>query len=225
MTWVKICGQRTPAEIEAAAGADAMGLVVEYPAEVPWNLTRDEAAERVGLIPNEVEVVAVVGGDPDVVVEIADRVRPDWVQLHADEPIADTATIVAAMHERGVQVIKALRFDIETGMCRNGADPVMLAHELVAIGVDRLLVDSVSAARVAGTGARVNRDTARRIVEEAGVPVILAGGLTPDNVAEAIGEVRPFGVDVISGVEGPDHHKDAALVEAFISAVRTVPEV
>lgn len=220
MTWVKICGQRTREEFAAAAGADAMGLVVEYPADVPWNLTQDEAAERIALIPDGVEVVAVVGGDPDTVAEIVDRVRPDWVQLHADEPIGDTATIVAAMHERGVQVIKALRFDVDTGLCRTGTDPVLVANELAAIGVDRLLVDSVSSTRVAGTGARVNRDTARRIVEAATVPVILAGGLNPDNVAEAIAEVQPFGVDVISGVEGADHHKDPALVAAFLAAVR-----
>lgn len=220
MTWIKICGQRTQAEIEAAAAADAMGFVVEYPTEVPWNLTRDEAAAVLPLVPEGIETVAVVGPEHDRIIAIAESLRPDWVQLHADEPPDETARIIAAMRQRGVRVIKALRFDTGTGLCRGGDDPVEVAARLVADGVDRLLVDSVSSAKAAGTGARVRPDTARQIIESADVPVILAGGLTPGNVAAVIEEVRPWGVDVISGVEGPGHHKDPERVRAFIEAVR-----
>lgn len=220
MTWIKVCGQRTPAEIEAAAAADAMGFVVEYPADVPWNLTREEAAAVLPLVPDGVETVAVVGHDHDRIVAIVDALRPGWVQLHADEPPQKTARIITAMHERGVGVIKALRFDTETGLCRGGDDPVEVAARLVSDGVDRLLVDSVSSGKVAGTGARVRTETARQIIESAGVPVILAGGLNPGNVAAVIDETGPWGVDVISGVEAAGHHKDPDRVRAFIDAVR-----
>lgn len=220
MTWVKICGQTTPDEIAAAAEADAMGFVVEYPADVPWNLTRRAAAALLRLTPPGVERVAIVGDDYDQIVAIVDEVQPDSVQLHADEPIAETARIAAAMHKRGIKVIKALRFDVDTGLSRHGGDPVEVAQQLIDAGVDRLLVDSVSSAKAAGTGTPVNHDTARRIVAASSVPVVLAGGLNPGNVAEVIAQVQPWGVDVISGVEGPGHRKDPELVRQFIAAVR-----
>lgn len=220
MTWIKVCGQTTPLEIAAAAEADAMGFVVEYPADVPWNLSRGAAAALMRLTPPNIERVAIVGDDYAQIVAIVDEVQPDSVQLHADEPITETARITAAMHERGIRVIKALRFDVETGLSRHGGDPVEVAQQLIDAGIDRLLVDSVSATKAAGTGQPVDHATAQRIVAASSIPVVLAGGLTPENVAAVIQQVEPWGVDVISGVEGPGHRKDPELVRAFISAVR-----
>lgn len=226
MTWAKICGLCRPDDVTlcAEAGADALGFVVDYPADVPWNLSLAEAAALMDLVPPGVERVAVVGDEPEAVLAIADALRPDLVQLHADEAPATTALLVRELHARGVRVAKALRFDVVSGALVSRhplpADPVVAARHHAARGVDLVLVDSVSTSRPAGTGRTVDLAVARAIRQRAGVPVVLAGGLNAGNVAAVIASVDPFGVDVISGVEEPVGRKDAGQVRAFLSAVR-----
>lgn len=226
MTWAKICGICHADDVATCleAGADALGFVVDYPADVPWNLSVDEAAALMASVPAGVERVAVVGDDPDQVLTIADALHPELVQLHADEPPATTSVLVEALHARGIRVAKALRFDVDTGALRSRhalpASPVLAARDYAAMGVDVVLVDSVSAHRPAGTGRTVDLSVARSIRQQLDVPVVLAGGLRADNVAAAIGIVEPFGVDVISGVERPVGRKDPDLVRAFLAAVR-----
>ena len=226
MTWAKICGLCHPDDVTTCvdAGADALGFVVDYPAEVPWNLTVERARELMALVPAGVERVAVVGDDPDQVLSIAEALRPDLVQLHADEDPATTARLVQGLHALGVRAAKALRFDVDSGalLTRHElpADPVATARSYVAMGVDVLLVDSVSATHPAGTGRTVDLSVAAAVRRGAGVPVVLAGGLRADNVAAAVAAVEPYGVDVISGVEEPVGRKDPARVRAFMTAVR-----
>lgn len=226
MTWAKICGICHPDDVAlcAEAGVDALGFVVDYPADVPWNLTVEHAGELMALVPRGVERVAVVGGDSGQVLSIADALGPDLVQLHGNEGLATTARLVVGLHVTGARVMKALRFDVTSGALRGDPglpdDPVAAAHCYVDAGVDVLLVDSVGAGRPAGTGRTVDFGVARSIREAVGVPVVLAGGLSADNVAAAICGVEPFGVDVISGVENPVARKDPARVRAFLSAVR-----
>lgn len=230
VTWAKICGICHAADVQTCveAGADALGFVVDYPADVPWNLSVDTAATLMAAVPPGVERVAVVGDDPHQVLGIAEALRPDLVQLHADESPATTARLVEALHARGIRVAKALRFDVDSGALPSRHDlpdsPVEAARRYVAVGVDVVLVDSVSAHRPAGTGHTVDLTMARMIREQLDVPVVLAGGLRADNVAAAVATVGPFGVDVISGVEGPVGRKDPARVRAFLAAVRSRSE-
>lgn len=226
MTWAKICGICHADDVATCvdAGADALGFVVDYPVEVPWNPTVEAARELMALVPAGVERVAVVGADPDQVLSIAEALHPDLVQLHADEDHATTARLVEGLHALGVRVAKALRFDVDSGALLTRHDvpetPVATARLYAALGVDVLLVDSVSRDRPAGTGRTVDFRMARTIRDGAGIPVVLAGGLRADNVAAAITAVEPYGVDVISGVEEPVGRKDPARVRAFLAAVR-----
>lgn len=228
MTWVKLCGLTSLGEVAmcASAGADALGFVVEYPAEVPWNLTLGEARELVAAVPAGVERVMVAGDDAGLVLAHAEALRPDAVQLHADEAPATTQELARELKAMGVGVIKALRFSVETGEVLTGhdspPDPVDAARRLTQLGVEHLLVDSVSRTHVAGTGQPVDFSMARRIRDEVPAPVILAGGLRPDNVDAAIRAVAPHGVDVISGVEARRRVKDPAKVAAFIEAARGI---
>lgn len=228
MTWVKLCGVTSLDEVAmcAAAGADALGFVVEYPADVPWNLTLGEARWLLAHVPDDVARVLVVGDDVDLVLAHATALRPDAVQLHADEPPEATREMADGLRGMGIRVLKALRFSVETGEVLTAhdapSDPVAAAKRLVGLGVEHLLVDSVSRTHVAGTGRTVDFRVARRIRDEAGAPVILAGGLNPDNVTAAIRAVEPFGVDVISGVEARRRVKDPAKVAAFLRAAHGV---
>jgi phosphoribosylanthranilate isomerase len=214
VTRVKLCGLTSEADVAlcAAAGADALGFVVEYPLPVPWTLDRRRAAALMRGVPPFVTRVAVVGGDAATIVAIAEETGADVLQLHLDE---DEAT-VAAVRERlpGTQVVKAIR--IRAGETPPAAEVAAAGRRFVDAGADAILLDSKTEGRAAGTGIPVDWALARDVAAALGAPLVLAGGLTPENVAEAIAKVRPWGVDVASGVESIAGRKDARKVREFI---------
>ncbi len=222
MTRIKICGLTRDEDIRLCvrAGVQALGFVVEYPVDVPWNLDRVTARALMRGVPPFVARVIVVGDDPGTVVELAEFLKPHVVQLHGSEPLSVTANLVAGIQSAGVQVIKALRFSVVTGKCCSACENPFEAAKLIEdTGVDALVLDSVSDARPAGTGQSIDWGIARKIRESVRLPVILAGGLNSGNVNQAIAAVNPYGVDVISGVENPVGRKDPDKIRAFIEAV------
>ncbi|MFW6052638.1 MAG: phosphoribosylanthranilate isomerase [Desulfosalsimonas sp.] len=223
MTRVKICGITNAADIDlsVSAGACALGFVVEYPVDVPWNLDRKTAKQLMKKVPPFVSRVIVVGDDPDTVPELTGYLRPHVVQLHGNEPVSETASLTFSIHELGSQVIKPLRFFIETGECESPFDdPVDAAKQIEAAGVDALVLDSVSATKPAGTGKSIDWRIAQKIRNRTALPVLLAGGLNAENVGRAVAEVKPYGVDVISGVEEPAGKKDPEKLDAFFRALK-----
>lgn len=222
MTRIKICGMTKNEDIRLCveAGVHALGFVVEYPADVPWNLDRWKARELMRNVPPLISRVIVVGDDPETVVALAEFLRPHALQLHGSEPLSVTRQMVAAVKALDVQVIKALRFSVETGKCLNAPEnPVDAARLIEGTGVNALVLDSVSDVRPAGTGRSIDWNIARTIRENVELPVILAGGLHSGNVGRAVSAVNPYGVDVISGVENPVGTKDPERVRAFVAAV------
>jgi phosphoribosylanthranilate isomerase len=223
MVRVKICGLQSAEDARLAeeAGADALGFVVEYPVPVPWNLSRQRAAALVAALRPFATPVAVVGGDPATLVAIARAVRPRVLQLHGDETPEQIRDVVRALGPEGIQVIKALRIEADTGLAVFAErDPVAAARAIADTGVAALVVDSKTSARPAGTGVPLDWEAVRAIAAAVRIPLILAGGLNPGNVANAIATVRPYGVDVISGVESASGVKDPAKVRAFVAAAR-----
>ncbi len=222
MTRIKICGVTTEEEVRFCVrlGAHALGFVVEYPIDVPWNLDRQTAGKLMRSVPPFVSKVIVVGDDPETVIALTELLNPHVVQLHGNEPLSVTATLVSAIHSLGIQAVKPLRFSVETGKCRSGSeDPVDAAKQIEDTGVDALTLDSVSDTRPAGTGQSIDWNLARKIRDSLSLPVILAGGLNAFNVGKAVAAVNPYAVDVISGVENPPGKKDPEKVKAFIQAV------
>ena len=220
MVRVKICGitEAEDAAFCVEEGADALGFVVEYPREVPWNLTRARAAELMRSVAPFVARVAVVGGDAKGILELAQATEPSAVQLHANESEEVVRELARHLAGTGIRIVKALRVDASAP--EPPAHWVELACRFVEAGADALLVDSVTAGRPAGTGQAVERILARAVVDCCAGPVILAGGLTPDNIGLTVEAVRPYAVDVISSVEGPGHRKDRAKVRSFIRAAK-----
>lgn len=202
---IKICGIRTPAEAlgVAEAGADAVGLM--FVESSPRRVTLAEAravAERLPLFVFRVGVFADAPmGD---VVHVADRIKLDAIQLHGDE----SPDFCGELRRMGYRVIKAFRVRGEETLA-----------ELGRYDVDAWLLDSYVPGVRGGTGASFNWMLARK-ARDLGVPVLLAGGLVPGNVADAIRQVGPFGVDVSSGVEASPGVKDLERVQAFCRAVR-----
>jgi phosphoribosylanthranilate isomerase len=223
MTRVKICGLMSERDVAMAvdAGTDALGFVTEYPIPVPWNLERERSRELVAAAPPFVTTVAVVGGSVKTILAIADTVRPHFVQLHGDETLEEIQSVCSALQGTGMKVLKALRIDIDSGQALFSVpEPVEASRALVASGVAGLVIDSKTASRPAGTGVALDWSLAAMIGASIRLPLILAGGLTPANVAEAIARVRPYGVDVISGIERDAGVKDAGLMRKFVQAAK-----
>lgn len=200
---VKICGITRAEDRDAAvaAGADAIGLIAGVPVETPRELTVDEAAPLARDTPPFVTSVLVTAFDGiDEVFDRHEAVGTDVVQVHATESPDRLETLADQLDAK---VVAALDHE----------EPAIEAYATIA---DALLVDSTTDEGMGGTGETHDWDRTREIVECVDVPVVLAGGLTPDNVEEAIRTVDPFAVDVASGVETDPGRKDHEAVRRLI---------
>jgi phosphoribosylanthranilate isomerase len=205
------------------AGADALGFVTEYPVPVPWNLDRDHAAALAALVSPFITTVAVVGGAPEDMIAIARKVRPRVLQLHGDESLEDIRKVLDGLEGTGIRVIKALRVDVDTGDALfDDPDPVAAGKLLAGSGIGALVVDSKTSSRPAGTGVALDWDIAASMAVNIDLPLILAGGLTVNNVAGAVEKVKPYAVDVISGVEREPAVKDREKMREFVAAAKGI---
>ena len=212
MTRAKICGLTTEHDLEAAvdAGADAVGVIADVPVDTPRDVTVERAAALVAAAPPFVTTVLVTMPEaPERAVELVDRVSPDVLQLHDDVPVGDVAYVAANATAR---VLKTVDAD----------DPDGARYDDVA---DALLVDSVDGEGAGGTGETHDWAATREFADTVDSPVVLAGGLTPENVAEAVATVDPFAVDVASGVEASGGQKDHDAVRQFVANASARREV
>ena len=200
-TRIKICGITDVESARAAVecGADAIGLV--FVNESPRAVTTEQAVEIFRVVPPLVSVVGVFQLDsrPNRWLEDWKSIGR-WVQLHGDED-----ETIAKRTSRVFRVIKGLRFDPKQIRRWDRCEPV-----------EMLVIDGARP----GSGRGFRHDALAEQMPTIHRPVALAGGLSPENVGEAIRAVRPFAVDVSSGVESSPGIKDPALIEAFCAAVR-----
>ena len=222
---VKLCGMMSREDLSMAelAGADAVGFVTQYPVPVPWNLTANQAADLISEASPFLTTVAVVGGSAKQMVETALRVRPKVLQLHGDETLDEIRQVVKELKNTSIRVIKAMRVDIETGLARfDETDPVKAGMLLAGSGISALIVDSKTSSMPAGTGVPLDWEMAATVGKAANLPMILAGGLNAGNVADAVMKVRPYAVDVISGVEDEPGVKNLEKMKAFVAAAKGI---
>ena len=222
MVRVKICGTTNEEDVDICVrfGVHALGFVVEYPIPVPWNLRVEEAGSLMERVPPFVSRVCVVGDDYDRVMEIATTLRPDTIQLHGNETLEETKRLIASIRALKIKVIKAVRFSSKTGrVVSEIEDPLKLCDTFQAMGVDAIVLDAATGSMPGGTGRKIDWGLAAKIRKSVSLPVILAGGLNPENVYEAISQVRPYAVDVLSGVEIHKGKKDPAKVRELVRHV------
>lgn len=214
--WVKICANTSLEDARFAAenGADAVGFVF---APSPRRVTVEQVAAIVPELPTALEKIGVfVDG---AIEEIAEAVRGcglTGVQLHSGFA-AEAPSQLRAEFGPGLRILRVVHY---------GPDAAAQAAAYAAdCNVDAVLVDSRTANAVGGTGIAFDWEEARRTVFGGGrTKLIAAGGLNPENVGEAIGLLRPWGVDVASGVEAAPGRKDAAKVRDFIRRARQAGE-
>ena len=201
---VKICGLTRPADALAAAeaGADLVGLV--FYEKSPRSVSPQTAAKIARVLPPFVLKVGVfVNAPADLVLRAIGECGLNLLQFHGEEPPEFCTRF-------GVMNMKAFR-----------VRDVKSLNELPDYQTDAYLLDACSPEARGGTGEKFNWDLAIE-ARKFGKPIFLAGGLTPENVADAVRKVQPFGVDVSSGVESSPGKKDPAKVRAFIQAVAGV---
>ncbi len=209
---VKICGVQTPlaAHVAAEAGADLIGLMfapsrrridLEAAAALVSELRNSPKGQDVGVVGVFVDETA------ERINEIAERVGLDWAQLSGHEAPSSYDALI-------VPTIKAVRFD------GHPSESEWLTGDPVC-DLPPLLVDAHVKGSFGGAGVVADWTAARRLAEQR--PVLLAGGLTPDNVGQAIAVVRPWGVDVSSGVE-TDGIKDLEKIRSFVYAAKAALE-
>lgn len=210
---VKVCGITTAEDAWTAIdlGVDALGFLVGLLHESEDELSAHDAGKIVEGLPPFIGTTLVTHrADPADVRDLVGHVRPQVVQLHGAYPLERISALREAFP--AVKIIKAVHVD--------GEASIAAALE-AARHADAVLLDSRTPTRIGGTGLTHDWSISRRIREAlATTPVILAGGLTPDNVADAIERVQPYAVDVNSGVSLRRGKKSPPLIEAFMRAAR-----
>lgn len=200
MTWIKICGVTNvdDAEHVVRSGASAIGLNFVHGSK--RRVTVEQARPIVEAVKGRIELVAVVAAPTDSEVTELRDLGMEWLQLHGDEPAARVSRLLP-------NAFKAVAIEDAADARRAGSFPG-----------ERLLVDTKVSGASGGTGKVFDWQLVMDLAKTR--QLILAGGLTPKNVAAAVRVLAPWGVDTASGVELVPGVKDAELVTAFVLAVR-----
>jgi phosphoribosylanthranilate isomerase len=203
MVFTKVCGITNPGDAREAAdaGADAIGLIF---AESPREVNVEEARRISVALPDGVLKVGVfVDAEPEEVLETAREVGLDLAQLHGDE----TPETVAAIRGAGLPVMKALRV-------RNAE----ALAEIQSYGADLIMLDAWSARARGGTGETFDWGLAKSVKGRGNI--VVSGGLTPENVREAIEFFEPYGVDASSSLEEKPGKKSGERLRRFVRAAK-----
>lgn len=210
---IKICGIKTERDLGMAinAGADAVGFITEVPVDSPRKLSLSEASRLILKVPVFVaSVLVIMPENAEQAIQMIRTAGPTAVQIHNILALPELKKI----RETGVKLIK-------TVTVAQDAMPETLIKQVSELNgiADAVLLDTALDGKTGGTGVPHNWEVSSEIVLHAGMPVILAGGLKPENVRDAVRNVRPYAVDTASGVE-TDGRKDEKKVIAFIRNAR-----
>jgi phosphoribosylanthranilate isomerase len=219
--WIKICANTNldDAQLAAELGADAVGFVF---APSPRQVTPAEVARITPHLPEGIECVGVFHThDAQQIAAIAQECGLTAVQLHGGLSF-ELLRQLDEIFNGQVRLIQTLHWQVDA----NAANAAVIAGQLRQIDADgiaaRVLIDTKVGADLGGTGVSFDWDAARATLAEASaaLKLIVAGGLRPENVVDAIRRLSPWGVDVASGVEQSPGRKDPEKLAAFIRAAR-----
>lgn len=210
MTRIKVCGIMNSEELMQAvlAGADGVGFIVEID-QSRHRLSAKDAADMIKLVPLFTKSVAVIAPeDVEGAVQLALKTGADVLQVHGSLSADDMAELRGRVASKLVATVAA----------GSSLDEI----RDYAASADAVLLDTLSNGKLGGTGAVHDWNKSAAIVKSLKVPVILAGGLNPGNVAAAIKKVGPYAVDASSGLETAGK-KDPQKIFSFIKEVRACP--
>ncbi len=206
MTYVKICGITNTADARLSLRyADAVGLIIDVPVQTPRKITLDEAVKIARACGGRI-VAVIMPESIDEVRNVCEQLNPFALQFHGDE----TPQFMEKVKALGLpqKIIKVIHIDVPD------ADAIIKRIKKYEPFVDAILLDTRTD-KVGGTGKTHDWQISRVVVGRSNKPVILSGGLTPENVVDAVRIVRPFAVDTASGVELAPGRKDPDKVKRF----------
>ncbi len=210
---VKICGIKTERDLVIAlnAGADAVGFITEVPVDSPRKISLATASQLIKKVPVFVtSVLVIMPENGEQAVDMIHAAKPAAVQVHNTLALPELMKI----KETGVKLIKTIPVPADV----DPEELIVFVKNLNGI-VDAVLLDTAFDGKTGGTGVRHNWQVSSEVALNAGMPVILAGGLNPQNVRDAIISVRPYAVDTASGVE-TGGKKDEMKIVDFINNAR-----
>ena len=219
--WIKICANANldDANLAAEMGADAVGFVF---APSKRQVTAAQVASITPHLPRTVERVGVfTTQDANEIVGIVEQAGLTAIQLHG-EPNAALAEELQRRFEGRISLIQTIHWQVDA----DGSSAAAVSRQLDQLNaegvIDRVLIDSKVGQAMGGTGITFNWDEARSVLTQSArrLKLIVAGGLHPENVAEAIRRLNPWGVDVASGVEATPGRKDPERLASFIRNAR-----
>lgn len=215
--WIKICGLTDEATAISIADLEPDAIGLNFYTTSPRNVAVETAGQIVKTLPETVEAVGLfVNHSLAEVLDITDRCSIGTAQLHGDEPPSFLAELKS--QRPGLKLLRAFRVGDEG--CRELAAYLAECRTL-GVCLAGCLIDARVAGSYGGTGHTAPWDLLADQYDAARWPrLIVAGGLSPTNVAKAIGSMAPYGVDVASGVESVKAVKDINLVKEFIAAAR-----
>jgi len=216
MTKIKICGLKTLQDALFAhhAGADALGFVIDVPVNTPRKISSQEAQSIISKLPPYALTVGVVmPSDLQSSLRIIKKTEVDALQIHGNSP----ATMIRELKEKTrIKIIRSVPIAIDIDVTAS----INEIEKYIESGIGAILLDTKGEENAGGTGQKHDWSKSREIKESINCPIILAGGLTPENVAEAIRVVEPYAVDVASGVESSPGIKNHQKIIDFIQNVR-----
>lgn len=220
-TSLKICGLMNEKDVNICVknGVERIGIVTEYPLYVPWNLTAAQAKEVRSYIPAGHAACMVTGGSPEKIIALAEEVRPDYVQLHYMETIEDVEMIAEALKKLGIGIIKTVPFKEESMMAQfHTTDVEKMIDILNRSSADELLVDPRQGNVVASKNLTADIDFMKKIKELSTKPVILAGGISAENIEEKLQQSKTTGVDIMNGSEDEPGRKSEDKIERIVKS-------
>ena len=215
-TKVKICGIMREEDIETCVryGTDIVGFVVEYPVDVPWNLERERAKELIEhfrIISKKsdqpVKCCIVSGGDVDKLEELVQFLEPDYIQMHYKENAKDVEQLKERLAGTKTQIIKTVL---------NVSD----APEFEKSGADILLVDARNSENAANSKATIDEEIYNKVRSSVKIPVMAAGGITPENVADIVNRLQPEIIDLMTGVEDKPGQKSEEKIRNLFEELK-----
>ncbi|MHA1130965.1 MAG: phosphoribosylanthranilate isomerase [Candidatus Helarchaeota archaeon] len=218
MTKIKICGLKTyeDAMFTHRIGADALGFVIDVPVVTPRKVSLQAASAIIArLPPYAITVGVVIPSSHQELVKIIEETRVAVIQVHG---ACSSLLIPELKKTTNVKIIRCYPIDSDTEI--SGA--IETIEKFIEENADGILLDTKGEENTGGTGRQHDWRKSREIKDSFSCPFILAGGLNPENVLDAIRMVEPYAVDVASGVESSPGIKDRKKIEKFIQTVRNV---
>jgi len=225
---VKMCGFMHEEDIDIAIerGVDIVGMVVEYPVPVPWNMSLSRAAELVKYFRKKVlelkgktRCCVVTGGDIHKVSDIVHTLEPDYIQLHYKDTAEDIRSLRAL--DQNISIIKTVPLKEEDRVSQSGtADLGQCAAVFEKAGADIVLVDARGPENAAASVSMIDSEIYFAVKKAVKIPVMVAGGITPDNVRYIVSELKPDIIDMMTGIEKSPGVKSEEKIRSIMEGVR-----